>query len=173
MSQLAYVIVKLEFLYIRAVGISKGKKKKLIIMESDKVFVPVVGGALFNEGKLLVIKRADSQGFLPGYWEIPGGKVEWGEDPVEAVKREFLEETGLEVLVGNPYNVWGYEGRKNSGKWGIEIDFIATCKDTSRIKLNPREHSEFKWMGKSDGLEATSDMFKTIKKAFEVHEEVS
>ncbi|WP_034342766.1 NUDIX domain-containing protein [Deinococcus misasensis] len=33
-----------------------------------------------------------------GLWGVPGGKVEWGEDAVSAVKREFLEEVGLELF---------------------------------------------------------------------------
>ena len=44
---------------------------------------------LFNKDRILLLKRAD------GLWEFPGGGVDWGEDPKDAVVRETKEETGL------------------------------------------------------------------------------
>jgi ADP-ribose pyrophosphatase YjhB (NUDIX family) len=49
-------------------------------------------------GRLLLILRGREPG--AGLWSIPGGKVEDGESLVEAVRREVLEETALEVEVG-------------------------------------------------------------------------
>jgi len=45
-----------------------------------------------SRGRILVMKRRD-----PKVWEFPGGGVEWGESPEEAVRREVLEETGLKI----------------------------------------------------------------------------
>jgi len=44
-----------------------------------------------HEGKILLAKRKE------GWWEFPGGSVEWGEDPIKAAEREFREETNLIV----------------------------------------------------------------------------
>jgi A/G-specific adenine glycosylase len=55
-------------------------------------------GLLFRDGRFLVQRRAP-RGLLGGLWEFPGGKVERGEAPARAVRREFLEETGLRVKV--------------------------------------------------------------------------
>ena len=52
-----------------------------------------------RDGKLLIVKREPKNVQTPGIWEIPGGRLEIGEDPVEGLKREMLEETGLEVEV--------------------------------------------------------------------------
>ena len=47
-----------------------------------------------REGKVLVARRAGDQ-HLGGTWEFPGGKVEAGEEPEAAARRELQEETGL------------------------------------------------------------------------------
>ncbi|NQV89936.1 NUDIX domain-containing protein [Candidatus Uhrbacteria bacterium] len=47
---------------------------------------------------ILLIQRKDNNPMWDKKWEFPGGKIETGESPEEAVKREVLEETGLNVL---------------------------------------------------------------------------
>lgn len=48
-----------------------------------------------KDGEYLMIEEGKEH--VKGTWNIPGGGIEHGEDPVEAVKREVKEETGLEV----------------------------------------------------------------------------
>jgi ADP-ribose pyrophosphatase YjhB (NUDIX family) len=54
-----------------------------------------VGGVLVHEGRVLLIRRGKEP--LYGRWVVPGGTVELGEPLEEALVREMLEETGLEV----------------------------------------------------------------------------
>jgi ADP-ribose pyrophosphatase YjhB (NUDIX family) len=54
-----------------------------------------VGGVLVHEGRVLLIRRGKQP--LYGRWVVPGGTVELGEPLEEALVREMLEETGLEV----------------------------------------------------------------------------
>ncbi len=60
---------------------------------------PTVGVAVVvvEEDKILLVRRIGS---YAGMWCIPCGHVEWGEDVRAAAKREFREETGLEVEIG-------------------------------------------------------------------------
>lgn len=53
----------------------------------------------FTEGKIFVAKRQNI-GDMGGRWEFPGGKIEEGEDFSVAIKREMMEEFGVEVEVG-------------------------------------------------------------------------
>jgi ADP-ribose pyrophosphatase YjhB (NUDIX family) len=56
---------------------------------------PAVEGVLERDGKVLLSKRAIEP--RRGYWDLPGGFLEEGEEPVEGLAREFREETGLAV----------------------------------------------------------------------------
>lgn len=59
----------------------------------------VVAAAIISAGRVLVAQRA-APAELAGRWEFPGGKVEPGEQPAAALRRECLEELGLDVVVG-------------------------------------------------------------------------
>jgi 8-oxo-dGTP diphosphatase len=60
----------------------------------------VVGAAILREGRCLAAQRGAAMP-LAGQWEFPGGKVEPGEDPRAALRREIREELGLDVEVGD------------------------------------------------------------------------
>jgi A/G-specific adenine glycosylase len=59
----------------------------------------VAVGIVENNGRVLITRR-EPNGLLGGLWEFPGGKVNEGESPREACRRELAEETGLSVDVG-------------------------------------------------------------------------
>jgi 8-oxo-dGTP diphosphatase len=54
-----------------------------------------VGALIFEDGKVLLVERGKDP--LKGFWSIPGGIVEAGEKLEAAIRREVMEETGLEV----------------------------------------------------------------------------
>ena len=58
-----------------------------------------VGAVVIRDGAILLVQRAHEPG--KGLWAVPGGKVRWGETMRAAVAREVLEETGLEISVGD------------------------------------------------------------------------
>ncbi len=126
-----------------------------------------VGGALFNNGKLLMVKRNADKRMAPNMWEIPGGKVEFSEDPEDALKREFLEETGINVEIVRPYSTWSHV--QDAETFYIEIDYVVQCKNAESVKLSSEEHSEYKWAAKNEELKTTSEMQDSLKKAWKAY----
>jgi len=65
---------------------------------NKKIVEEVVVGILLNKnGEILIAKRRNNQ-FMPGYWELPGGKIEVGENNKSSLKRELFEELGVTVI---------------------------------------------------------------------------
>lgn len=62
-------------------------------------WIPVVAGFLKKDGRILVGQRPENNS-LAGLWEFPGGKIELGESPEEALARELSEELGIEAQIG-------------------------------------------------------------------------
>ena len=57
-----------------------------------------VYGVLIKDGSILLVRKA--RGPYKGKWDLPGGSIEFGEEPEQTLKREFLEETGLGSIRG-------------------------------------------------------------------------
>ena len=65
------------------------------------------GGRHSDRGlEILMVRRADSQSFMPGVWVFPGGGVEDGESFAECAARELTEETGIELEPGTEVVPW-------------------------------------------------------------------
>ena len=68
----------------------------------------VVAGFIVKEGKVLLAKRPKSKKLAPEKYHLPGGHVEYGEDLKSALKREILEEFGVEIEVDEPFYSFSY-----------------------------------------------------------------
>ncbi len=60
----------------------------------------VVAALIWREGKILICQRTRHQP-MPLKWEFPGGKIEEGEQPRDALRRELDEELGISAVVGD------------------------------------------------------------------------
>jgi 8-oxo-dGTP diphosphatase len=65
--------------------------------------VPVVAAIIRKGDKILIAKRAEGDGPEGGKWEFPGGKIEKGESPEDALAREIMEELDVRIKVGALY----------------------------------------------------------------------
>jgi len=101
-----------------------------------------------NKGELLLIKRGDKAPHRPNVWEIPGGRLKSGENPLEGLKRETKEEIGLDVEVLNPLRIHYFT--RDDGQKITMITFL--CKPLSDAVLLSNEHSEHVWINIDDSL---------------------
>jgi 8-oxo-dGTP diphosphatase len=60
----------------------------------------VVAALIVKDGKILVCQRTKHQ-TMPLKWEFPGGKIEEGEQPRDALRRELDEELGIDAVIGD------------------------------------------------------------------------
>ena len=80
----------------------------------------LVTAAVIRKGrKVLIAQRKEDCPREPQKWEFPGGKVESGETPQEALRREIMEELGVRISVGEPFTV------SSSRKGGTQIVLLS------------------------------------------------
>jgi 8-oxo-dGTP diphosphatase len=105
--------------------------------------INVVGAAVVRDGTVLSAQRSSSMS-LPGMWEFPGGKIEAGETPQEALRREMEEELLCKIQVGEHVETTSHEY-----DFGIVTltTFYATLLD-GEPKLT--EHSAIRWIPAAD-----------------------
>lgn len=72
-----------------------------IVYASSK---PTAGALCVDNGRVLLARRAHAP--FVGFWDIPGGFLEEGEDPVDGLRRELREETGLDVEPLRFLGIW-------------------------------------------------------------------
>jgi len=121
-------------------------------------------GLLVKENKVLVIRRSSAESYLTGYYELPGGKVDFGDHPKEALEREFIEEVNLKVIALHPYRVFTYISDKGNRHTVELVYFVQLDDDANNIRLS-EEHDDFKWISakKADYLQISDEVKMNIK----------
>ena len=118
----------------------------------DRPYVGV-GAVIVAEGKVLIVKRKYDP--LAGQWSLPGGGVELGETLEDSIRREMLEETGLEIEVGPVIEVFDRITRDDQGEvryhfvlvdylcWPIGGELVAGSDVADAKFVDPSELPQF------------------------------
>jgi 8-oxo-dGTP diphosphatase len=124
---------------------------------------------LNKDGKVLLVKRADDDEFLPGFYELPGGGTDFMEDPAQGLERELMEECGLKVKVLHPLTTFSFKmPHEGVDKHTVEIIYLCQLEDEDQqIKLS-FEHCDYKWATFEEILqtpdnESFTSMIKTVQ----------
>lgn len=109
--------------------------------QQPKHTIEVVGAAIIREGRVLIAKRKAS-GPLPFLWEFPGGKLEKGETPEQAVAREIREELGVNIEVGRELA----RGKASVQSTTIALRVFEARLQSENEEVQALDHSELRWV---------------------------
>jgi 8-oxo-dGTP diphosphatase len=127
-------------------------KEKII---ATKVFV------LNKDGLFLAIRRSKTDPLRPLTWDIPGGILDYGEDPDVGVIRETQEETGITLKKPIIFNVDSLNVNENM--YIVRLIYYEVTKHSDVVLSY--EHDLFKWVTRSDflKLEALEFLKESVK----------
>jgi 8-oxo-dGTP diphosphatase len=131
-----------------------------------------VGGVVIHGGRVLLIRRGGPP--LEGRWSIPGGMLEVGETLVEGVRRELLEETGVEVRVRDLIEVFERIQPDSEGRMRyhfVVIDYL--CEAAAGEARAASDVTDVAWANPSEleKYSLTETATRVILKAFQMARE--
>lgn len=145
-------------------GLSEGKRVTFATDGSIRKFIRVVAAVIRDpkEHPGRVFATARGYGEYKGWWEFPGGKIEAGETPEEAIVREIREELTATVKVGELIKTVEYDYEK----FHLSMDCFYAEVTAGQLKL--KEAAEARWLapeeyGDVDWLPADRVVVETIK----------
>ncbi len=116
------------------------------ILKDGEYHLSVLGVVARPDRRFLITKRVMTKAWAPGWWEVSGGAALAGEESEDAVKREVLEETGLDVSNAEGGYVFSYH-RENPGKgdnYFVDIYRFVMDFDEKDVKIQTEEALDFK-----------------------------
>ena len=134
---------------------------RLTNQNGSPVMKQVVAALILKDGKVLVCQRTRHQS-MPLKWEFPGGKIEDGEQPRDALRRELEEELGIDAHIGEEVARIRHD-YKNGG--AVELRFYVVNEYTG--EMENRIFRDVRWAKRSelpkyDFLEADRELVKNL-----------
>lgn len=96
------------------------------------------------DGKILVC-----QGLGDDIWGFPGGRLHVDEEPIDGLKRELVEDLGVDVTITGPFFV-GRSLSKRDNTWRILIGWHGTLVSGTEIKVDNTEVQKYQWLTKDE-----------------------
>ncbi len=110
-------------------------------------------GVVIERGDRVLLVRRVPEDFLGGYWELPGGGVDEGEDFPTTIIRETSEELGLKIT-GFGKTLVSFDYVSETGNKTRQYNIVVQTQN-QKVVLNPKEHDAFEWVGPEDFAKLT------------------
>ena len=121
-----------------------------------------------NKSKFLIIEQEFNG---KKYMDLPGGKIEFGESPYDALQREVKEEVYLDIEIIKPIGMWWFFRDSNTGQV-ICTTFICKAKNNEKIDLTKNPANEkivnYYWFTKDELLKLENLPHESLRKIFEL-----
>lgn len=133
-------------------------------MSTDHLIADIPQKALIKfEGKVLIVKDTGN-----GQWELPGGRLSINEKPHDGLKRELMEELGIDVEVSQAYDTFVFTSKTGINHF-VTIYLCQLKSNLSDIKISDSENTEIMWIGRTDmvGLSMRDEYKEVLKKFFD------
>jgi mutator protein MutT len=128
-----------------------------------------VGAVVLDGDSVLLVKRGHAP--LKGEWSLPGGMVELGETLEAALKREVLEETGIEIAVGPLVEVFDRIERAEDGRIAyhfVVVDFACAVERGTLLCGSDADDARWVAVGDLSAYRLTEKATAVVHRAFEV-----
>ena len=142
-------------------------------MKPGDFHLTVLGVIQREDGRFLITKRVETKAWAPGCWEVSGGAAQAGETSKEAVIRETLEETGIDVSDAKGGYVFTYSRENPDEGDNYFVDIYKFIKNISEedVKLQEAETAGFMFATKEEIEEIAKEgkflHYDSIKQVFE------
>lgn len=115
------------------------------------VVTSAVKALIKNGDKFLVIKHDLGKN---GLWDLPGGRMEYGETPYETLKREVKEEVSLDIEIGELLGIWWFFREKNDVQVICNTFLCQVPNKNIDLSGNPADENilEYRWVTKEEFL---------------------
>jgi 8-oxo-dGTP diphosphatase len=106
---------------------------------------------IVDNGRILLVQKSEQDPHNPGKWEVPGGRMQFGEDVDVHLKREVKEEVGLEIEPGRPFFIWQWQLERKADGEMVRMQIVAAARLCTPLSLDLDESNRVDddWLGET------------------------
>lgn len=135
-------------------------------MAKEKLFFVGIKGLIENEKGEILLLLADVSTHrknIEPYWDIPGGRIQQGNDAMQTLQREIVEETGIKTISETEFMtavISKHEIPLDDDSWAglVLLVYKVTVPAGSEVVISD-EHSEYEWVSRSEAKERLSHKY--------------
>lgn len=152
-------------------------EKNRFELKEGEYHLTVLGVIMRPDHTFLITKRVMTKAWAPGWWEVSGGAAQAGEESAEAVRREILEETGLDVEGAKGGYLFSYmrENPKERDNYFVDIYRYEMDITEADVRLQEEETDGYMFATLEQIKEFAGQgiflHYDSIREAFEIEEQ--